>query len=95
MEVLVNPCISAVQHIRKLHGGSQSHLLRASEGANWSRSSTRRRIASKTPSEWYEFDTDGLNRLVETLYRRRAIIRNLIVEFRTSSLNPFPNWTAN
>jgi hypothetical protein len=54
-----------------------------------------RRLASKTPSEWYEFDTDGLNRLVETLYRRRAIIRNLIVEFRTSSLNPFPNWTAN
>jgi hypothetical protein len=53
------------------------------------------RIAAAVPEEWYEFDTDGLNRLVETLYRRRAITRDLIVEFRTSSLNPFPNWTAN
>jgi hypothetical protein len=88
------PGILAVQHIRKLRGGSQSHLLRASDGANWSRSWIRR-IASKIPSDWYEFDTDGLNRLVETLYRRRAITRDLIVEFRTSSLNPFPNWTAN
>lgn len=52
------------------------------------------RIASKIPPEWYEFDTDGLNRLVETLYRRRAMIRDLIVTFRTSSRNPFPNWTA-
>lgn len=26
-------CISAVQHLRKLRGGSQSHLLRASDGA--------------------------------------------------------------
>jgi hypothetical protein len=53
------------------------------------------RIASKIPPEWYEFDIDGLSRLVETLYRRRAIIRDLIVSFRTSSRNPFPNWTAN
>jgi hypothetical protein len=29
----VNACISAVQHLRKLRGGSQSHLLRASDGA--------------------------------------------------------------
>jgi hypothetical protein len=27
----VSPCISAVQHIRPLRGGSQSHLLRASD----------------------------------------------------------------
>ena len=26
-EVLVNPCISAVQHLRPLRGGAQSHLL--------------------------------------------------------------------
>ncbi len=31
----MNPCISAVQHLRKLRGGSQSHLLLASDGANW------------------------------------------------------------
>ena len=29
----MNPCISAVQHLRPLRGGAQSHLLRASEGA--------------------------------------------------------------
>lgn len=28
-------CISAVQHIRRLRGGSQSHLLRASDGASY------------------------------------------------------------
>jgi len=31
------------------------------------------RIAAAIPQEWYEFDTDGLNRLVETLYSRRAV----------------------
>ena len=29
----MNPCISAVQHLRSLRGGAQSHLLRASDGA--------------------------------------------------------------
>jgi hypothetical protein len=29
----VNTCISAVQHMRSLRGGAQSHLLRASDGA--------------------------------------------------------------
>jgi hypothetical protein len=29
----VTTCISAVQHLRRLRGGSQSHLLRASDGA--------------------------------------------------------------
>src|SRR5713226_1431403 len=33
-EVLVNPCISAIQHLRPLRGGAQAHLLRASDG-NW------------------------------------------------------------
>jgi hypothetical protein len=32
--VLVNPCVSAVQHLRPLRGGAQSHLLRATDG-NW------------------------------------------------------------
>src|SRR6202035_2701063 len=31
-EVLVNACISAVQHLRPLRGGAQSHLLKASDG---------------------------------------------------------------
>lgn len=29
----MSPCITAVQHLRKLRGGSQSHLLQASDGA--------------------------------------------------------------
>lgn len=28
-------CISAVQHLRRLRGGSQPHLLRASGGASY------------------------------------------------------------
>ncbi len=51
-------------------------------------------MAADIPEEWYEFDSEGLNRLVEKLYKRRAIIRDLIAAFRTSSRNPFPNWTA-
>jgi len=31
----VTACISAVQHLRRLRGGSQSHLLRASDGASY------------------------------------------------------------
>jgi hypothetical protein len=52
------------------------------------------RIAAAVPAEWYEFDTDGLHRLVETLHRRRAIIRDLIAQFRNSPRNPFPSWTS-
>src|SRR5216684_7900795 len=28
-------CVSAVQHLRRMRGGSQSHLLRASDGAHY------------------------------------------------------------
>ena len=52
-------------------------------------------LAADIPEEWYEFDSDGLRRVVEELYKRRAIIRDLISAFRTSSRDPFPNWTAN
>jgi hypothetical protein len=51
------------------------------------------RYAAQIPEEWYEHDIDGLNRLIETLYRRRSIIRDLISDFRKSNRNPFPNWT--
>jgi len=52
------------------------------------------RIAAAIPSEWYEFDREGLNRLVEALFKRRTRIRDLITTFRESTRNPFPNWTA-
>lgn len=45
------------------------------------------------PEAWYEGDTVGLVRLIETLYQRRSRIRELITAFRESSRNPFPNWT--
>jgi len=52
------------------------------------------RVAAAIPQEWYEFDRDGLDRLVGVLYKRRTVIRDLITAFRQSSRNPFPNWTA-
>jgi hypothetical protein len=51
-------------------------------------------IAAQIPPEWYEFDTAGLNRLIEALYSRRSAIRALIRAFRQSSRAPFPNWTS-
>ncbi|MGH9571719.1 MAG: HipA family kinase [Candidatus Angelobacter sp.] len=50
------------------------------------------RCAEPIPPEWYEYDHDGMARLVESLYERRRIIRDLISAFRKSSRNPFPNW---
>jgi hypothetical protein len=52
------------------------------------------RIATEIPAEWYEFDTAGLNRLIEGLYSRRSAIRALITAFRHSTRTPFPNWTS-
>jgi hypothetical protein len=53
------------------------------------------RCAEPIPPEWYECDYDGLSRMVESLYQRRHIIRDLITAFRNSSRSPFPLWTAN
>jgi len=50
------------------------------------------RCAMDVPAEWYDGDRDGLERLVETLYQRRQIIRRLISIFRESARKPFPNW---
>jgi hypothetical protein len=49
-------------------------------------------IAMEIPTEWYGNDMDALSRLIESLYLRRAQVRDLITSFRTSSRNPFPNW---
>jgi len=51
------------------------------------------RCAAQVPKEWYEYDISAMSRLVETLYRRRLRIRDLITEFRKSHRNPFPKWT--
>ena len=44
------------------------------------------------PRQWYDSDTEGLSQLIETLYDRRSIIRQLISDFRDSSRTPFPQW---
>jgi hypothetical protein len=48
--------------------------------------------AAGVPEEWYEGDRSGLERLVEGLYCRRLLIRDLISAFRASSPCSFPNW---
>jgi hypothetical protein len=50
------------------------------------------RCAEGIPPEWYGFDHDALQLLVETLHERRLKIRGLITAFRDSSRQPFPNW---
>ena len=47
--------------------------------------------AGVVPQEWYG-DWDDMQRLVETLLKRRSLVRKLITEFRLSSRQPFPNW---
>lgn len=50
--------------------------------------------ADQIPYEWYEHDGEGLLRLVEMLYQRRSLVRDLITAFRESMRNPFPKWIA-
>ena len=51
------------------------------------------RCAEPIPPEWYEYDRNGLERIVETIHQRRTMIRDLISSFRTSSRSPFPKWS--
>jgi hypothetical protein len=50
-------------------------------------------IADEIPCEWYG-ERAELRRLLDCLLDRRSMVRQLIEDFRTSSRNPFPNWTA-
>jgi hypothetical protein len=49
-------------------------------------------IASEIPSEWCEFDTGALCRLVEKLWSRRRRVRDLILSAKNTYRQPFPNW---
>jgi hypothetical protein len=53
------------------------------------------RIAEAIPPEWYGDDLSLIESLVEQLLRRRGRVRELIVQFRESSRQPFPNWNRN
>jgi hypothetical protein len=48
--------------------------------------------AAGIPPEWYASDWGALEELVRSLLNRRSKVRELIVAFRTSSRQPFPNW---
>lgn len=50
------------------------------------------RCAECVPPEWYGYDSEGLEKLVQALYERRSKIRDLMAAFRDSGRNPFPNW---
>jgi hypothetical protein len=50
-------------------------------------------IVHEIPPEWYEHNSEALSRLIESLYQRRFLVRNLITSFHNSTRNPFPNWT--
>jgi hypothetical protein len=49
-------------------------------------------VAEEIPSEWYG-ERSELECLQERLLDRRGIVCQLIDTFRTSSRNPFPNWS--
>ena len=50
--------------------------------------------ASPTLQEWTHRHHTDLGRLIDTLIKRRSIIRDLITDFRNSTRNPFPNWAG-
>jgi hypothetical protein len=49
-------------------------------------------IQSEIPPEWYDDDSDALNKMMEHLWRRRKLVRELILATQKSSAQPFPNW---
>ena len=49
-------------------------------------------IAETIPPEWYGGELSALEQLIERLLKRRARLRELILAFKESSRNPFPNW---
>ncbi|HWG57642.1 MAG TPA: HipA family kinase [Candidatus Acidoferrales bacterium] len=48
--------------------------------------------ASEIPPEWYNADQDALERMLEQLFRRRKLVRELLISAWKSSVQPFPNW---
>jgi hypothetical protein len=49
-------------------------------------------ISQQIPPEWYGHDSQELDRLLSKLLERRRKVRDLILAFKNSSRNPFPNW---
>ena len=49
-------------------------------------------LVDQIPPEWYGSAVDELERLLTNLLKRRPRVRELILSFKDSSRNPFPNW---
>jgi hypothetical protein len=48
--------------------------------------------AEGIPPEWYNFEYDSLNRMLEHLSRRKNLVPDLLLAARDSSRRPFLNW---
>ncbi len=48
--------------------------------------------ASEIPPEWYNAESDALEKLIEQLLRRRSRVRELVISAWKSTAQPFPNW---
>ena len=51
-------------------------------------------LVDQIPPECYGSEVDELERLLTNLLKRRSRVRELILSFKNSSRNPFPNWSG-
>ena len=51
-----------------------------------------RSLAREVPNEWYGHKISEMERLIDTLYARRLVVRDLVTSFRESTRSPFPRW---
>jgi hypothetical protein len=49
-------------------------------------------IQKEIPAEWYGFDFEALEKMLQHLLRRRKLVRELLISAWKSSMQPFPNW---
>jgi hypothetical protein len=50
-------------------------------------------LGEQIPLEWYDSAADEFERLLTSLLQRRLRVPDLILSFKNSSRNPFPNWS--
>ena len=50
------------------------------------------RLVDQVPPEWYNSARNELERLLMILMERRPLVRHLILSFKNSPRDPFPNW---
>ncbi len=51
-------------------------------------------IADAVPPEWYGGHPATIEQLMEQMLHRRKKVRDLIIQFRESNREPFPNWSS-